>query len=510
MKKIIFLATALSLVFAAGCKKDEQPENKDGRKVEFVIEETATRTVTEGNTTRFVEGDKIGVTSTGLAAEMNNALFTVGADGRLTGSAFYYEGNNTATFFAHYPASAPCNAGAVAMTVGTDQSTAELFNANDFMTATAIGDPAVNNGVVSLKFYHRLTLVKVKWTAETDVISVSLDNIKPVMTWKHSDNSLTASGETVSIKTWEQDQTQEFWALVPSQTIAAATELITIRENGKSYNYITAGDVTFNANTIKTITLSIAADDAVEAVFGDIEIEDWGNDAVDGGGNVTEYDPPQVKLITLEESRNITLTPGTKGNAAPGVWTVDVDDATTANNVIEFVTTDETDRHLHMNVEKGNWWDNAIYWRPDAELADKIMPKLYKLTFEAKASEANKGFIVHVMDGTQTVNTFFGIINSDPTSKPDVVYNTQYYPSFKEDQVGTYQPLTYWIDFGTKCWKELDEEATETEGKNVYKTVYADAGYGDYTNVLLTFTINTSNGYGTDFHIRNIVFEEVK
>lgn len=522
MKKLILIPAALSLIFAAGCKKDEQPEKKDGKKVEFVIEETATRTVTEGNTTRFVEGDKIGVTSSGLASEMNNAQFTVGADGKLTGSAFYYDGDETATFFAHYPTSAAYAAGSVSMTVGTDQSTTELFNANDFMTSTATGDPAVNNGLVSLKFYHRLTLVKVKWSVSTEALSISLDNIKPVMTWKHSDNSLTASGDAISIKSWKQADSQEFWALVPAQTIAAGTGLVTITCNGKTFNYTTAGDVTFNANTIKTITLSLAQDDAVEAVFSDIEIENWGTDDVDGGGNVTEVVLPPVELITLAESRNITLTPNSKSNAESGKWNVAVDNVNTENpsagNVIEFA-----DGALHLNIkafetETGNlktatskWWNNAVYYRPSEELADKIMPTLYRLTFKVSTSAAGRGFMVQVMKGDAEGNIYFGITNlSLDKITEETTWNRMYYPVIKAENwvEGQYYDQTFYIDFS---------KIVSTDGKSI------TAGkYGDYQKVLLTFSINTggydsetgadagSNGFGYDFYFKDIVLEEVK
>ena len=407
MKRILIIAATFTIIGAASCKKDEQPQvNEGNKKVEFIIDETVTRSV-EGKIS-FAEGDNIGIVSNGLALDMNNATYTVTADGKLSGGSFYYDGNKSASFYAHYPTKATYADGKVTMSVAADQNSADYFAANDFMTATTSGDANTNNGVVALKFYHQFTLVKIVWNNEKAPIATTLDNIKPTLTWQHSDNTFSASGEVIEISTWKPGETSVYWALVPAQMITTGTELVTIKCADKTYSYTTTSDVEFKANSVKTVTLSVAADDAVQATFSELTIEEWENDTVDGGGNVTEVVLPPVQLVTLTESQNITLTPNTKANAAPGQWNVAVDnvnnDDPANGNVIEF-----KDGALHINIKafeteagnlktaKSKWWNNAVYFRPSEELASKIMPTLYKLTFKASTSAAGRGFMVQVM-----------------------------------------------------------------------------------------------------------------
>ena len=120
--------------------------------------------MTNGNATSFEAGDQIVINSIGLAPDMENETFTVGTDGSLEADlSFYYDGNKSAQFYAHYPITATSNAGTVSITVPDIQKGEDQYNATDFMTATATGSATTNNGTVSLKFTHRLALVKINW-----------------------------------------------------------------------------------------------------------------------------------------------------------------------------------------------------------------------------------------------------------------------------------------------------------------------------------------------------------
>lgn len=492
MKKYFIIASLLLAAAATGCKKDKPEDDTTKTPVSFVIDETVTRTVTNGNTTTFVSGDKVGITSSGLAAEMQNVEFTVTGNGALAGGVFYYDGQKPAVFYAHYPYTAKYNAGEVTMTIDSDQSTAEKYNANDFMTSVATGDPATG-GTVILRFNHRLALVKVVWNGSLTATAASLNNVASETTWKQVNNTLTTGGENIDINMWKiSDDGQEYWALIPAQKVSAGAELVTITDVDKSYKYVTASDINFSANTIKKITLTVQEDGSIEAVISELDIENWNDDVVDGGGTVEEVAEPAVVLISATEEEYITLVPNSKANAAAGAWNV----AAEAGNVIEMTESGE----IHFNIASGSWWNNALYFRPSEEKAAQIKPGLYKLSFEATASAALKGFMVQVMKGEESSNTYFGIINSDPTGKTDVTYNRMYYPSLKEDQMGTYVKMTYWVNFAQII---SSDGKTITEGKD-----------GDFSKVLLTLSINTgtsdANAYGVDFHFRNFEFIEVK
>lgn len=491
MKKSLISLSILAVAFAS-CQKPEPVAGNDPTKVSFVIETEVTRTVTNGKVTTFVEGDQIGITSSGLANEMANAEFEVADNGSLTGAQpYYYNEDNPAVFYAHYPYTAAYADGKVTMTVSSDQSTEAKYNANDFLTSTATGNPA-DGGKVSFRFHHRLTLVKVIWNGSLTASEVAIKNVKPQVEWAYADNKLTTGGSAIEVNMWKTSaNAQEYWAVIPAQTLAKGTELLVINDAAKKYSYTTSADIDFNEGMIKKITLNLLPDNSVEATFSDVEIEDWGED--EGVvGEVEEVVTPPVELISAAEGKNITLVPNSKGNAAAGAWNVAVE----SGNVIE--TTQ--DGELHFNIAAGSWWNNAVYYRPADEKAAQIKPTLYKLTFEAKADAALKGFMVQVMKGDETGNTYFGIINSDPTGKADVTYNRMYYPSFKDNQAGLYVKMTYWVNFA---------QIIDAGG-----TTITEAKAGDFSKVLLTLSINTgnsdANAYGVDFHFRNFEFVEVK
>lgn len=495
-RKLLYTAWAIGGLFAA-CSSEDAPSVSNNKEVNLQIAGTVTRTVTNGNVTTFVEGDQIGITSSGLETDMNNATFTVTSDGGLTGGVFYYNGSNKATFYAHYPATAAYNIGKVTMTVPSAQATEASFNSADFMTATAIGDPA-DNGAVKLQFKHRLALVKVIWNGTTTATDILMKNVKNTTTWVQSTDVCTTSGETIEINTWKQNGKQEYWALIPEQTIAQGTELLIVNDEEKSYSYTSENDINFSSSAAKKIVLSLNEDgESVSATISNIDIDDWSDDTTQTEGKVEEVVLPPVELIP---SGAITLTPNSKNNAVAGAWNVALDKG---NSVIEV----QEGGNLHINLaatnEAGNassWWNNAVYYRPSEALAGKIKPKLYKLSFKAKASAAGKGFMVQVMKGDESANTYFGIINSDPAGKDDVNYIRMYYPSFKEEELEDYVTMNYWVHFG---------KIVSTDGKTI-----TEGNVGDYEKVLLTFSVNTgtsdANAYGIDFWFKDFTFTEVK
>ena len=495
MKKQTFFSTlALATIFAACSNEEAATVDKENRKVSLVVLETVSRTVTNGNTTTFVEGDGIGITSKGLDVDMSNATYTVGANGSLSGGSFYYDGDKKATFYAHYPNTATYKSGTVSMSVPANQATEAAFNACDFMTSTATGDPATG-GTVVLKFKHRLALVKVIWNGSETATDVSLSSDKSAVTWTHATDACTASGDAIHINMWKQNGKQEYWAMIPEQTIAGGKQLLTIADVDKNYSYTPSTDLVFSANNVKKITLNVDESGDVEATISDIDIENWQEDNKETDGTVEEFEIPAVELISVAEGQNITLTPNNKNNAAAGAWNAAVETGST----IEVAS----DKAIHMNIGKdAKWWNNAVYFRPSEAKAAQIKPTLYKLTFKVKASAAKKGFMVQVMKGDESANTYFGILNVDPATKDQVTYNRMYYPILSEEQVsgGGYVTMNYWVNFG----KILDTAGTTvTDGKA-----------GDYSKVLLTLSVNTgttdANAYGVDFWFKDFTFIEVK
>ena len=281
MKKY-YLFTALALAAAfTGCSDEENMLQSGENKVSLFIDGPASRVSTTGNATTFDAGDQIAINSDGLAPEMENEIFTVGEDGSLEANlSFYYDGSKSAKFYAYYPITASHNQGAVTISVPTIQQGEEQYNANDFMTATSTGSASENDGGVSLKFSHRLSLVKIVWDGSTTATDIEMFGIKPTLTWTYATDALTAGGTATNIVMWKIDPSkQEYWALIPPQTIAKGTKLLEIKDGDRVYPYTPNVDIAFNDKHVRKITLNTKEENgSIEVVATSISIESWSED----------------------------------------------------------------------------------------------------------------------------------------------------------------------------------------------------------------------------------------
>ena len=140
-KHLILAAMAMTALFSA-CNNDETENiTVDNNTVSFVIGGVDSRAITSydnsnGYKTVFEQDDAIGIYSSGLAnTEMQNVKYTVGSDNKLTTTdktEYEYTGTSEATFHAYFPHQET----ATSFTINTDQSSADNFHDNDFMTAT--------------------------------------------------------------------------------------------------------------------------------------------------------------------------------------------------------------------------------------------------------------------------------------------------------------------------------------------------------------------------------------
>lgn len=249
MKKITIIAALAALAFTA-CEKNGQTPVFGTSEVRFVMDEIVTRVTTTDNATTFEVDDKIAITSEGLYEDIVNEEYTYTSTG-LDGKSVLFNETGEASFVAHYPSSLNNTDGSIKMTVPAVQ-TAENFHVNMFMVATAGGNATDN--VVTLQFAHQLAWVKVVLEG-IDGTAVTLHGVKPTVTWTSS--ALEASDTETDITTWKQTDKQEYWALVPAQTISASTKLITVETATTAYEYTLTSELNLTTAKVKTITLSL-------------------------------------------------------------------------------------------------------------------------------------------------------------------------------------------------------------------------------------------------------------
>lgn len=396
MKKIVFIAAMAAMLFSSCDRKEHQPINGTDE-VRFAINGSVTRVTTTNNVTAFEVGDQIEITSSNLVTDLADAPYTVAATGLTGTGAAYYDGENSATFVAHYPAAAATDAqGAIAMTILSDQTSKEKFHNNMFMVAQAEGAAAVNAGLVSFTFEHQTAMLKVIVSGIDAAEAVTVNGVVPDVKWTKSGVE-AGTAAPINVKAWKQGDTQEYWAVVPAQTFRSGEKFISITAGTKTYEYALTADLTVTAAKVKTVTLTVAESEKVEATFAIDEV-DWTDDAAGLAGEVVEKVVPPVVVISAEDGNfaNVAaLTTGATGWAGVTTdgWNAVINGADSGtvtlnaeNGCAEFKTNSDAD-----------WYKVAIAYKTSS----KVTAGEYTLAVNAKSDVAGEfRYVVAKTDGT--------------------------------------------------------------------------------------------------------------
>lgn len=388
MKKHFILAAMATTALLAGCSNEEENLMPNaGAKVSFVIDGPVTRTTTDANgITSFAEGDEIGMYSEGLFSNMAATIFTVGSNGNLTAKAggdFTFNGTNPATFYAYYPTSAQTDATSAEITIQNDQSTNQGFNESDFMTVKKASVAATANPI-SLEFKHRLALVKVE-LKNINATAVTINGVQPTATWTFTDDAIATTGTAININMWKNGN--EFWAVIPAQSINASTELFSIRTADKTYVYKPTSKINFTEGNAKKFTLGLAGGATGDVVaLGTIQSKPWGEWSTIEEGNVEEY----VKnYITLNNDTEIAILKGNRNELTEtSPWGLVrgayAESTVTNNNGTITITTQGTG-------QSASWYNRTLYYY----CSESLEPGEYTLSFD---------FQVPTIDDTTTDN----------------------------------------------------------------------------------------------------------
>lgn len=298
MRTKTLLATSLAALLLTACSNDEQnslPQGQ-GKVVHFVVNGISTRTITGNDyTTQFETGDKIGIYATG-SAKATNVPFTVQADATLASETpISYSGTDKANFYAYYPYAEQKNNQQVVFTTPADQSNEKSFNGADFMTAVN-SDVESNIEEVELNFRHRMALVQVEVKKEADIPTPDAISLwaAPTLTWNLADGACTTQGETTEIVMWKQSQTNDgsiFWGLVPKQTIATESKLLSIRCGEKSYKFVTENSIALKSNSVKKFNIKISNDGTLVVISNGIQCAKWEENSEEMEGEATPIEP---------------------------------------------------------------------------------------------------------------------------------------------------------------------------------------------------------------------------
>ncbi len=498
MKKHLFFAACLATALFSACSNNEveQLTSNEGTKVSFAINRDvarATTTVDNGTTTTtFAEDDEITVFSTGLVEDMKGEKFQVkGSTLKLKDEtkSFTYNGNDGASFYACYPTTNEIEneTETRTFTIQTDQSETNAYEQSDLMTANAIVNIA-QAAAVQLEFKHKLTLVKVSLSGFTNITSVQLNNIKPTVKWTLStdavtlDDTSTPESITLNPVTVDQgsdtssteDDTIEYWAVVPAQTLDGGTAMFNIVANSKNYTYTPASDVTLTADTPIKFNLTLQPD-AISVVLGSSLSSSWGNSASEVTENVEK-----MNYVMAPTSLSDLTNQGKGGLTTNGEWGKAFGTVSTKIGSGE-ATLNENKSISIKKTAAGHWSCNTIFYYGEAPKVNT--GKQYLLTFNVSCDIANKQITVAMMTADQS-GSFCAIKDGE------TYYAARLYKCVIENQ-------TYQVSMVIDC--------TKTAGTSTTSATLVDVGEAKDQSYYLLFYPNDTNAM---FTISNICLTE--
>lgn len=484
-KRNIFVALVATTVFAA-CNNDNElmQQEMTGSEVNFFINTdpiTRTSVNTSDASTKFVEGDQIGIYATG-GAVASNVGYKVGsgADGALTpiSEIINWTGEDAGNFYAYYPYASSQPTDKVTFTI-SNQDTEDNFNNNDFLTARA--ENIGNKEEIGFKFAHALSLVQVSLSGEKaqNVTEVTI-TAKPTVEWDYASNTFTPSGTATAIKMWKiSSEAQEYWAMVPAQTISSGKILFTITTDGDSYTYTPSSDIVIKTAYSKRFNLLL--DGTVTSIATDINTDGWEEDDAVIGGTEVVVTPP-IELISEADGTFAADTEifeqSAKQSCVEGWNTVIGETNGTPNATIQL---EESENAVSLLKAAGSWYNSTLYYctAEGAATASK-----YTLTFDVKAGEGNEGMQIALMACNDKTTYFV----QDNTAQSPVTY-----PAVTTD----WQTLSYTFNL------------SKVKDSNSSEAVVRDAVAADLSKVLVYFTPKSVNSQMT-FYIRNVKLIENK
>lgn len=247
IKKVFLSSMALLTMTACNNELSEQLASNQGGDVKFTmgIEGTsASRVVMEDGSYQasFENGNKVGIFVKEVAS-YSNLEYTYNGSA-WTGATVSVPADGVYTYYAYYPRVESATSTAIVAEVSADQETGGYL-ANDYLMANLTADAGQTN--VGLQFTHALSLVEVTLSgpnAAEDAV-VTLSNMTTDATINLETSTVTSGEKKANVIMDKLTTSMKYRAIVPEQTVAQGTALMTIVSKGRTYK------VTYKASDVK-------------------------------------------------------------------------------------------------------------------------------------------------------------------------------------------------------------------------------------------------------------------
>ena len=308
-----------------------------------------------------------------------------------TGATVNVPADGVYTYYAYYPYAESATSTAIAAEVSADQETGGYL-ANDYLMANLTADAGQAN--VDLQFTHALSLVEVTLSgpnAAEDAV-VTLSNMTTDATINLEADDVTPGEKKANVTMDKLAASMKYRAIVPEQTIAQGTALMTIVSKGRTYKVsYKASDVKFERGKYISLNVELGSssteDYTVKITSQGITIWDEStNQPGDATISVAELNIPlptdgQV-LETITSNWSASTTANQIGSGKAEGW-YKRSGSVTDLTVIGYDETDQALTITRKSTSTGAWnSDNVVY-----HSCTPLEIGQYELSFELKGAD---------------------------------------------------------------------------------------------------------------------------
>lgn len=501
LNRIFIAAIAATAMTACNNELSEQIASNQGGDVKFTmgIEGTsASRVAMEDGSYQasFESTNAVGIFVKEVDS-YSNLEYTYNGNA-WTGATVNVPADGVYTYYAYYPYAASATSTAIAAEVSADQETGGYL-ANDYLMANLTAGAGQAN--VDLQFTHALSLVEVTLSgpnAAEDAV-VALSNMTTDATINLETSVVTPGTKKANVTMDKLTTSMKYRAIVPEQTVAQGTSLMTIVSKGRTYK------VTYNASDVKFekgkyISLNVelgssSAQDYTVTITTSQGITDWGEGTpVTGDATVDEIPlilPLGDELTEVIETFDLTSDAWAKFLNSTNYndvtkFEIGVDESC---NWGKYASLEYTSKYEDANAAN-SYYKAALSYFHSSPL-DVSQTQIYKLSMKIKTELSQS----ETLDGELSENGASKLVITCRNADDSSSFATSTNQTFSATTVSKTPGNRNWMDF--TIYINLAQKSTTvgtvpTTGNDLETKGWKETSASDYAKFDLRFYTNNS------------------
>lgn len=502
LNRIFIAAIAATAMTACNNELSEQIASNQGGDVKFTmgIEGTsASRVAMEDGSYQasFESTNAVGIFVKEVDS-YSNLEYTYNGNA-WTGATVNVPADGVYTYYAYYPYAASATSTAIAAEVSADQETGGYL-ANDYLMANYLtATPGQTN--VDLQFTHALSLVEVTLSgpnAAEDAV-VALSNMTTDATINLEASTVTPGEKKANVTMDKLVTSMKYRAIVPEQTVAQGTALMTIVSKGRTYKVsYKASDVKFERGKYISLNVELGSSSSAEDVTVTITsqgITDW-KEGTPVTGDATVDEIPLILPLGDELTEVIETFDLTSDAWAKFLNSTNYNDVTKFEigvdescNWGKYASLEYTSKYEDANAAN-SYYKAALSYFHSSPL-DVSQTQIYKLSMKIKTELSQS----ETLDGELSENRASKLVITCRNADDSSSFATSTNQTFSATTVSKTPDNRNWMDF--TIYINLAQKSTTvgtvpTTGNDLETKGWKETSASDYAKFDLRFYTNNS------------------